>query len=126
MENKFQRVFSHFTRFLKWVLPVVLIFLATSLDAQELRGKKRKKPRAGKETVVASPKVRKALKKKEKQDAQYRKEADKARQKANQDHLNKQSAATRERMKVSEQESSIYRKKTKEPFYKRWFKKKRR
>jgi hypothetical protein len=79
-----------------------------------------------KEAVVASPKVRKALKKKEKQDAQYRKEADKARQKANQDHLNKQSAATRERMKVSEQESGKYRKKTKEPFYKRWFKKKRR
>jgi hypothetical protein len=47
MENKFQRVFSHFARFLKWVLPVVLIFLATSLDAQELRGKKRKKTPGG-------------------------------------------------------------------------------
>jgi hypothetical protein len=126
MKNKFQKVLSLFARFLKWMLPVVLILLATTLDAQQLRSKKRKKPRAAKEAAVASPKVRKAQKKKEKQDAEYRKEADKARQKANQDHLNKQSAATRERMKVSEQESSIYRKKTKEPFYKKWFRKKRR
>lgn len=126
MKNKFQKVKSHFPRFLKLMLPVLLILLATSLDAQQLRSKKRKNPRAAKEAVIGSPKVRKAQKKKERQDAQYRKEADKARQKANQDHLNKQSAATRERMKVSEQESSVYRKKTKEPFYKRWFRKKRR
>lgn len=124
-QNTNKRFFNWFVPRFMVLLPALLILLATSVDAQQLKGKRGGKAKPAKETVTGSPKVRKAQKKKQKQDDKLKKEAEKARKKAHEDHLNKQSAEVRERMKESEKESSTYRKKTTTPFYKKWFRRKR-
>ncbi len=124
--NKFQNNRYSFLVWFKVMFSLILILASVNLDAQQLRKSKRNKPKTASEMMVASPKVRKAQQKKAKEDEKRRKEADKARAKAQQDHINMQSPEVRERMKQSEKESGTYRKKSNTPFYKKWFRKKRR
>lgn len=126
MMNKFQNNKYNLVVWLRVIFPLLLILVSANVDAQQLRKSKRKKPKTASEMMVASPKVRKAQQKKAKEDEKRRKEAEKNRVQAQQGHINMQSPGVRERMKQSEKESSTYRKKTNTPFYKKWFRKKRR
>jgi hypothetical protein len=98
---------------LKHLLLACGLFISASISAQDLDAHS-PKPNAG------SVQQRKADKKKEEQ----RKKNEKAVEKGKKQHMKNQSKNTRKMMKKSKHSSDMWNSNKKEPFYKRWFRKK--
>ncbi|MFO7923950.1 MAG: hypothetical protein R6U58_09685 [Bacteroidales bacterium] len=73
----------------------------------------------------ASWKVKFEELKKERKERSERRQYEKERKKFIQDHINRQSPEVQERMKQNRRDSRRMNRRSREPFYRRWFRKKR-